>query len=371
MLRGVNRADDETDDEILAELMREGESRLASEQRARQGRRARVRGAGAAWPAVSAAQRAALRRVRGPVAGAVDPRVGAPQEEDEHAAPAAGAGRGVRATVYRVHHRSHAVSSGPRGQSERGRAGRRENPVAHYCGPRGHARAGPSSNVPARRRRRAEVGRHGATMREYCPRREAAHGCYGYEAFDPALAAGWAGILSVVVVDYNTLPGYVCTRSQLDKRPGRDHRVPVLSVPLPHLVRERAAPELVPKVGLAGTRRWWWLAVLMCGVTCLCHALRQPPLVLLRDPPAAEGAADRQQRRPARRMERRVQGGRARPPRAGGAARAGPVLPRLRRRCRLNAGRRFDNPGPDKPQDRAPASRWPRSHHSGVVDEHG
>jgi hypothetical protein len=42
MLRGVTRSDDETpDDEVLAELMREGESRLASEQRARQGRRAR------------------------------------------------------------------------------------------------------------------------------------------------------------------------------------------------------------------------------------------------------------------------------------------------------------------------------------------
>lgn len=40
MQRGVNRADDETDDEILAELMREGEDRLASEQRARQGRHA-------------------------------------------------------------------------------------------------------------------------------------------------------------------------------------------------------------------------------------------------------------------------------------------------------------------------------------------
>ncbi|OWZ10869.1 hypothetical protein PHMEG_00016198 [Phytophthora megakarya] len=41
MLRGVNRADDETDDAVLAELMREGEDRLASEQRARQGRQAR------------------------------------------------------------------------------------------------------------------------------------------------------------------------------------------------------------------------------------------------------------------------------------------------------------------------------------------
>lgn len=41
MLRGVNRADDETDDEVLAELMREGENRLASEQRARQDRRVR------------------------------------------------------------------------------------------------------------------------------------------------------------------------------------------------------------------------------------------------------------------------------------------------------------------------------------------
>ncbi|KAG6953199.1 hypothetical protein JG687_00012523 [Phytophthora cactorum] len=41
MLRGANRADDETDDEVLAELMREGENRLASEQRARQGRHAR------------------------------------------------------------------------------------------------------------------------------------------------------------------------------------------------------------------------------------------------------------------------------------------------------------------------------------------
>ncbi|KAI9983535.1 hypothetical protein PInf_007600 [Phytophthora infestans] len=41
MLRGVTRADDETDDEVLAELTREGEDRLASEQRARQERHAR------------------------------------------------------------------------------------------------------------------------------------------------------------------------------------------------------------------------------------------------------------------------------------------------------------------------------------------
>ncbi|KAF4316908.1 hypothetical protein BBO99_00008270 [Phytophthora kernoviae] len=41
MLRGVNRASDEEDDEVLSTLMREGELRLASEQRARQGRRDR------------------------------------------------------------------------------------------------------------------------------------------------------------------------------------------------------------------------------------------------------------------------------------------------------------------------------------------
>lgn len=130
MLRGVNRADDETDDEVLAELMREGENRLASEQRAAGQARARValaevhggrhvpepgvRGAGEARPAVSAAQRAALRRVRGPVAGAVDPRVGASQEEDEHAAVAAGAGPGVRAAVHCAHYWAHAVPIGPR-----------------------------------------------------------------------------------------------------------------------------------------------------------------------------------------------------------------------------------------------------------------
>ncbi|RLN96541.1 hypothetical protein BBJ28_00015449 [Nothophytophthora sp. Chile5] len=40
MLRGVNRMDDE-DDEALSALMREGENRLASEQRVRKGQRAR------------------------------------------------------------------------------------------------------------------------------------------------------------------------------------------------------------------------------------------------------------------------------------------------------------------------------------------
>ncbi|KAF1788486.1 hypothetical protein GQ600_1221 [Phytophthora cactorum] len=134
MLRGVNRADDETDDEVLAELMREGENRLASEQRARQGGtletprwrtfmvavmfQPSVRGAGPARLAVSTAQRAALHCVRGPLAGAVHPRVRCTPGKRWHAASAACAWAGLCAAYIVLTIGRNAFPSGTRGKSE-------------------------------------------------------------------------------------------------------------------------------------------------------------------------------------------------------------------------------------------------------------
>ncbi|KAG6614394.1 uncharacterized protein IUM83_14556 [Phytophthora cinnamomi] len=192
MLRGVNRADDETDDEILAELMREEAGwRPSSARQGGDARESRWRQFMAAVMFLSQVfvelgrrglrclQRSVPRYVAfvdrwlvQSIRVSVHPRK---KMSTLRLLLALGVAFALPYIVFTI---------------GRMRADELDDEKIRslIIVDRVDARAGPSSNVPARRRRRAEVGRHGATMREYCPRREAAHGCYGLCVH--AIAAG-------------------------------------------------------------------------------------------------------------------------------------------------------------------------------------